>query len=63
MSTSPPELGSSLGVIELGILASTMLYGIMIVQAYTYYQAAFKDSYYMRSLVSGRTTRSLYPFQ
>jgi len=47
-----PSLNASLGAIELGILFSTMLLGLLIVQCYTYHQAEFKDGWLIRSLVS-----------
>jgi len=47
-----PHLDDSLGAIELGIVFSTALYGVVFVQCYTYYQAGFKDSVYLKALVS-----------
>jgi len=41
----------SLGTIELGVLLSTVLYGVMVVQSYTYYRAGFKDPWLVKALV------------
>ena len=49
MSTS--ALDPFLGPIELGVLVATLLYGVMVVQCYTYYKADFKDSLGVESLV------------
>ena len=48
---SEPSLDASLGSLELGVLFSTLLYGVMIVQCYTYYQAGFKDAWLVKALV------------
>ncbi|THU80056.1 hypothetical protein K435DRAFT_696508 [Dendrothele bispora CBS 962.96] len=47
------SLGPTLGSIELGILFSSVLYGIVIVQIYTYYQASFKkDGNFLKFIVA-----------
>lgn len=47
-----PSLGESYGALELGTLFSTMLYGVVVVQCYNYYQARFKDGWILCMLVS-----------
>jgi len=44
-------LGASLGAIELGILFATMLYGVMVVQCYTYHREEFRDGWPTQALV------------
>ena len=51
---STPGLDLSLGPIEFGVLVATLLYGVMIVQCYTYYKADFKDSLAMELLVCAK---------
>jgi len=45
-------LDEILGVTELGVLFSTLLFGVMIVQCYTYSQANFNDVWPIKTLVS-----------
>lgn len=40
--------GPTLGAIELGVLCALILYGIMLVQVYNYYQLKFKDSMFIK---------------
>lgn len=49
-----PVLNSPLGrgSIELGIILSSVLFGVLIVQCYIYHQANFKDDWLIRTLVS-----------
>ena len=49
-----PTLDDTLGAIEVGVLVSTILFGVLIVQCYTYYQAGFKDQWLIQTLVSVR---------
>ncbi|KAK7442217.1 hypothetical protein VKT23_016188 [Stygiomarasmius scandens] len=42
MSNLPSPLGPTLGLLELGALFSTVLYGTVLVQTYNYYHAQFK---------------------
>ena len=42
MSNPPSPLGPTLGLLELGALFSTVLYGTVLVQTYNYYHAQFK---------------------
>jgi len=56
---SEPSLDASLGSLELGVLFSTLLYGVMIVQCYTYYQAGFKDAWLVKALVRKKSHGNL----
>lgn len=48
----PVTLGTTLGAIEVGVLLSCILYGIMIVQIYLYATAwKSKDPYWLQSFV------------
>lgn len=50
MSDAP--LDPSLGATELGVLFSTALGGVMMVQCYTYYQNGFQDGRALKIFVS-----------
>jgi len=44
---------SGLGSIELGVLLSSVLFGIILIQTYKYYQASFKrDNIILKCIVS-----------
>lgn len=49
-----PSLGETLGAIELGVLFASMLYGVLLVQVYNYYQRNFTDGLSVKILVTGR---------
>ncbi|KAF5350338.1 hypothetical protein D9758_012786 [Tetrapyrgos nigripes] len=52
-STVPQDLGTSLGAVELGIMFSSVFYGVVIIQSYKYYQASFKkDSALLKTTVA-----------
>lgn len=51
MATVTPSLGPILGAFELGVLCSSILYGVMLVQSYNYYQLKFNDSLFIRLIV------------
>ncbi|KAF9456597.1 hypothetical protein BDZ94DRAFT_1275250 [Collybia nuda] len=51
MTSPAPALHSTLGAVQIGIIISVCLYGVLCVQAFTYYQAGFKDSLHTRLLV------------
>ncbi|THU97564.1 hypothetical protein K435DRAFT_796428 [Dendrothele bispora CBS 962.96] len=52
MSESVSTLGPSLGSLEFGVIVSSLLYGMLIVQASTYYQAASQyDSVFLKSFL------------
>jgi hypothetical protein len=50
--TDQRTLGNSLGVLEVGILLSAILYGTICMQVFAYFQFRFKDPGYIRLLVS-----------
>ncbi|KAF5317587.1 hypothetical protein D9758_018465 [Tetrapyrgos nigripes] len=53
INPGPPDLGTSLGAIELGIMFSSVLYGVVVIQSYKYYQASFKkDSALLKTTVA-----------
>jgi hypothetical protein len=41
------DLNVTLGAVELGTMLSSVLYGIILIQAYKYYQASFKNDGYL----------------
>ncbi|KAF5347855.1 hypothetical protein D9758_013836 [Tetrapyrgos nigripes] len=43
VTLGPQDLGTSLGAVELGIMLSSVLYGVVVIQSYKYYQASFKN--------------------
>ncbi|KAA1476147.1 hypothetical protein DENSPDRAFT_843047 [Dentipellis sp. KUC8613] len=45
------SLGLTLGSIEIGVLISSILFGVTTVQLYLYYQGKFKDLWWTRGLV------------
>lgn len=45
------SIPETLGCIELGIILSAMIYGLMCVQCYNYHQLGFKDKMYIHLLV------------
>lgn len=45
------SLGDTLGAIELGVLFAAVLYGVLLVQVYNYYQQHFNDGIWVKSLV------------
>jgi hypothetical protein len=49
MANSPLDLKT--GVIQVGILISTFLYGIATVQAYIYSRASGRDPVWLKTLV------------
>jgi len=51
-------LDDSLGAIELGVLFSALLFGLVIVQLYTYYRACFNDGWLINTLVSIYSVKS-----
>jgi len=53
-------LDEYLGAIELGGLVSTVLFGVMIVQCYTYSQADHKDIWPVKTLVGNILCHLLY---
>jgi hypothetical protein len=44
-------LGLTLGVLEMGVIVSTLLYGMSTVQVLTYSQESRKDARWLRALV------------
>lgn len=56
----PQDLGPLLGSLELGVIFSSILYGVLIVQLYNYLQLNFTDGLPVRALV--RTTVFLMNF-
>ena len=53
---SPLDL--SLGAVELGVLVSTVLFGVATTQAWLYLERNFKDALYIRIMVSDLTRRA-----
>ena len=51
-------LGLSIGAMELGVLISSVLYGVTTVQVYIYHKNSIHDSLLIRALV-GRQRSSL----
>jgi hypothetical protein len=51
-SDSAPALGPTLGAIELGVLLSSVFYGVTCVQAYVYAQKAAGDRPVIRLMVA-----------
>lgn len=51
MTSLPSLVGQALGAVELGVLCSSILYGVMLVQTYNYYQLRFKDGPFIKSIV------------
>lgn len=51
----PLDLGPLLGSLELGVMFSSILYGVLIVQLYNYSQLNFVDGVPVRALVRART--------
>lgn len=47
-----PALDSTLGAVELGIVLSSILYGVTTMQAYIYTQTGKKDRFSLRLLVA-----------
>jgi uncharacterized protein (DUF983 family) len=47
-------LDLSIGAVEIGVLFSTLLYGIVTVQVYLYTEGNFKDPLWLRIMVSNR---------
>ncbi|EIM82298.1 uncharacterized protein STEHIDRAFT_64991 [Stereum hirsutum FP-91666 SS1] len=45
------SIPETLGCIELGVILSAMIYGVMCVQSYNYHQHGFKDKLYIHLLV------------
>lgn len=52
MPLSAVSLGPTLGAIELGVLISSVFYGVTCVQTFTYYQKAAKDRLGLKCLVA-----------
>lgn len=51
-SASPdPDLNSTMGMILIGLIIDSMLYGIMFFQTYLYFTSSTKDRMSLRSLV------------
>jgi len=48
----PPHLDLKTGVIEIGILISTFLFGITTVQTYIYYRGNTRDPWWLKTLVA-----------
>ncbi|THV04562.1 hypothetical protein K435DRAFT_649204 [Dendrothele bispora CBS 962.96] len=46
----PPNLGLTLGTLELGVLIATVLYGTVIVQMFGYFHSQFRDRTGIRCL-------------
>jgi hypothetical protein len=46
------ELGLTLGVIEIGVLMSTLLYGMTLVQTYIYAMSSSQDRIWMKLFVA-----------
>jgi len=57
ITATMPSLDASLGAIEIGVIVSSALFGLLIVQCYTYYQADFKDEWFLKTLVSASKSR------
>ncbi|THU79864.1 hypothetical protein K435DRAFT_619740, partial [Dendrothele bispora CBS 962.96] len=47
-----PDLGPTLGALEMGVLFATLLYGMVIVQSFNYFHSQFRDRSTIRRLVS-----------
>ncbi|EIM90622.1 uncharacterized protein STEHIDRAFT_152335 [Stereum hirsutum FP-91666 SS1] len=46
-----PSLGDTLGAIEFGVFFAAILYGVLLVQVYNYYQQHFNDGVWVKSLL------------
>jgi hypothetical protein len=46
-----PKLDSSMGAIEIGVLVSTLFYGMAVVQSYTYFASSAPDRTWLKSFV------------
>jgi 4-hydroxybenzoate polyprenyltransferase len=53
------SLDSTLGVMELGGIFSTLLFGITTVQTFNYYRDYPRDAVILRTVVRGRPTHSV----
>jgi hypothetical protein len=50
-----PKLDLSLGAIEIGVLVSTLLYGMTAVQSYTYFASSAPDRMWLKCFVAAVT--------
>ncbi|EIM90638.1 uncharacterized protein STEHIDRAFT_107411 [Stereum hirsutum FP-91666 SS1] len=55
-----PSLGETLGAIELGVLFASILYGVLLVQVYNYYQRNFTDGLSVKILLYTVATNQLW---